>query len=100
MLAGHVCRSFPHEEGLCAGCAAQAAGTLFRGWIGDVGARLAFAVAAGNGEGPAIARFSVANQITGSAAWVAALVMIALADVLTRPASAPDRAPIRRAGKE
>jgi hypothetical protein len=53
-------------------------------WIAGVGARLAFAVAAGNGAGPAIARFSVAHQITGSAAWVAALVMMALADVLTR----------------
>jgi hypothetical protein len=53
-------------------------------WVGGVGARLAFAVAAGNGAGPAIARFSIAHQITGSAAWVAALVMMALADVLTR----------------
>jgi len=53
-------------------------------WIGGVGARLAFAVAATNGAGPAIARFSVAHHITGSAAWVAALVMMALADVLTR----------------
>ena len=53
-------------------------------WIGGVGARLAFAVAATYGAGPAIARFSVAHQITGSAAWVAALVMMALADVLTR----------------
>jgi hypothetical protein len=61
------------------------AGVLAAGmWIGGVGARLAFAVAAGNGAGPAIARFSVAHQITGSAAWVAALVMMALADVLTR----------------
>ena len=53
-------------------------------WIGGVGARLAFAVAATNGAGPVIARFSVAHHITGSAAWVAALVMMALADVLTR----------------
>jgi len=61
------------------------AGILAAGmWIGDVGARLAFAIAAGNGAGPAIARFSVAHQITGSAAWVAALVLMALADVLTR----------------
>jgi hypothetical protein len=60
------------------------AGILATGmWIGGVGARLAFAVAAGNDAGPAIARFSVAHQITGSAAWVAALVMMALADVLT-----------------
>ena len=34
--------------------------------------------------GPAIASLSTANHITGSAAWVAALVMMALADVLTR----------------
>jgi hypothetical protein len=53
-------------------------------WVGGVGARLAFAVAATNGAGPAIARFSVAHHITGSSAWVAALVMMALADVLTR----------------
>ena len=61
------------------------AGILAAGmWIGGVGARLAFAVAATNGAGPAIARFSVAHHITGSSAWVAALVMMALADVLTR----------------
>ena len=53
-------------------------------WVGGVGARLAFAVAASNGAGPAIARFSVTHHITGSAAWVAALIMMALADVLTR----------------
>jgi hypothetical protein len=53
-------------------------------WIGGVGARLAFAIAAGNGAGPAIARFSIAHHITGSSAWVTALVMMALADVLTR----------------
>jgi hypothetical protein len=53
-------------------------------WVGGVGARLVFAVAASNGAGPAIARFSVAHHITGSSAWVAALVMMALADVLTR----------------
>ena len=53
-------------------------------WIVAVGARLAFAIAAGNGAGPAIARFSIAHHITGSSAWVAALVMMALADVLTR----------------
>jgi hypothetical protein len=53
-------------------------------WIGGVGARMAFAFAITHGAGPAIARFSIAHQITGSAAWVAALVMMALADVLTR----------------
>jgi len=61
------------------------AGVLAAGmWVGGVGARLVFAVAASNGLGSAIARFSIAHQITGSAAWVAALIMMALADVLTR----------------
>ena len=58
---------------------------------------MAFAIAASNGAGPAIARFSIAHQITGSAAWIAALIMMALADVLTRlvidlhPRAPPDR---------
>jgi hypothetical protein len=68
-----------------AGRALGRAGWLAAGlWITAVGARMAFAIAASNGAGPAIARFSVAHQITGSAAWVAALIMMALADVLTR----------------
>jgi hypothetical protein len=53
-------------------------------WVGGVGARMAFALTASNGAGPAIARFSIAHHITGSAAWVAALIMMALADVLAR----------------
>jgi hypothetical protein len=61
------------------------AGVLAAGmWIGGVGARMVFYFAATHGAGPAIARFSVAQHITGSAAWTAALVMMALADVLTR----------------
>jgi len=61
------------------------AGVLAAGmWITGVGARMVFAFAATHGAGPAIAAFSVAHHITGSAAWVAALVMMALADVLTR----------------
>jgi hypothetical protein len=59
---------------------ALAAGT----WIAGVGARMAFSFAATHGAGPAIAAFSIAHHITGSAAWTAALVMMALADVLTR----------------
>jgi hypothetical protein len=53
-------------------------------WVGGVGARLAFAVAVSYGAGPAIKSFSVTNHITGPAAWVAALIMMAMADVLTR----------------
>ena len=61
------------------------AGVLAAGmWIAGVGARMAFYFAATHGAGPAIAAFSIAHHITGSAAWTAALVMMALADVLTR----------------
>ncbi len=61
------------------------AGTLAAGmWIAGVGARMLFYFAATHGAGPAIAAFSIAHDITGPAAWTAALVMMALADVLTR----------------
>jgi hypothetical protein len=61
------------------------AGVLAAGmWIAGVGARMAFYFAATHGAGPAIAAFSISHHITGSAAWTAALVMMALADVLTR----------------
>jgi hypothetical protein len=61
------------------------AGVLAAGmWIAGVGARMVFYFAATHGAGPAIARFSIAHHLTGSAAWTAALVMMALADVLTR----------------
>jgi hypothetical protein len=65
------------------------AGVLAAGmWIAGVGARMVFYFAATHGAGPAIAAFSIAHHITGSAAWTAALVMMALADVLTRLAVA------------
>ena len=61
------------------------AGVLAAGmWIAGVGARMVFYFAATHGAGPAIARFSMAHHITGPGAWTAALVMMALADVLTR----------------
>jgi hypothetical protein len=53
-------------------------------WIAGVGARAAFAFAAGHGLGPAIRSFSVRYGLTGPSAWVAALVFMALADVLAR----------------
>ena len=53
-------------------------------WVAGVGGRMVFVFAATHGAGPAIGRFSIAHHVTGSNAWVAALVMMALADVLTR----------------
>ena len=61
------------------------AGALAAGmWIAGVGGRMAFVFAATHGAGPAISRFSITHHITGQGAWVAALVMMALTDVLTR----------------
>jgi hypothetical protein len=48
------------------------------------GGRLAFAVAATNGLGPAIGRFSQSVGIHSQEAWVAALVLMAVADLVVR----------------
>ena len=47
-------------------------------------ARLGFAVAASNGLGPAIARFSARIHVHSQEAWVAALVLMVAADLVTR----------------
>lgn len=47
-------------------------------------ARLGFAVAASNGLGPAIARFSARIHVHSQQAWVAALVLMVAADLVTR----------------
>jgi hypothetical protein len=48
------------------------------------GGRLAFAIAATNGLGPAIARFSQSAGIHSEKAWVAGLVLMAAADLVVR----------------
>jgi hypothetical protein len=50
------------------------------------GARMGFAVAATNGLGPAIGRFSASIGVHSAQAWVAALVLMAVADLVTRAA--------------
>jgi hypothetical protein len=53
-------------------------------WIAGMGSRFAFAVWASHGGAPELARFSVEHHITSSEAWTAALVLMALGEVLTR----------------
>jgi hypothetical protein len=53
-------------------------------WVVGVGARMGFAWAASHGGGPAIERFSLAHSITSSSAWVAALFLMAIAEVVVR----------------
>ena len=80
-IGGLATRLRPGADGRPLGRAGVLAASM---WIAGVGARMAFYFAATHGAGPAIAAFSIAHHITGSAAWTAALVMMALADVLTR----------------
>jgi len=53
-------------------------------WVLGMGARMAFQLWSENGGGDSIARFSVAHQITTDQAWVAAFVLMALTEVVTR----------------
>jgi hypothetical protein len=49
-----------------------------------MGSRFAFSFWASHGGAPDLARFSVAHHITSGDAWTAALVLMALGEVLTR----------------
>ena len=77
-IGGLATRLRPGADGRPLGRAGVLAASM---WIAGVGARMVFYFAATHGAGPAIAAFSIAHHITGPAAWTAALVMMALADV-------------------
>jgi len=81
VIGGLATRLRPGAGGRPLGRAGVLAASM---WIAGVGARMVFYFAATHGAGPAIAAFSIAHHITGSAAWTAALVMMALADVTAR----------------
>ena len=53
-------------------------------WVVGIGCRMIFAFASDHGAGPAITRFSITHSITSADAWVAALVMMALAEATAR----------------
>jgi hypothetical protein len=53
-------------------------------WVVGLGARLAFEEFWSHGGTKAIVNFSVAHDITSQDAWVAALVLMALAEVVSR----------------
>jgi hypothetical protein len=53
-------------------------------WVIGIGSRLAFEEFWSHGGTKAIANFSIAHHITSQDAWVAGLVMMALAEVLSR----------------
>ncbi len=63
---------------------ARAGATAATLWIVGIGFRVVFAFASDHGAGPSIERFSIAHSITSSDTWTAALVLMALAEVVSR----------------
>jgi hypothetical protein len=53
-------------------------------WVVGIGFRMGFAYFSSHGAGPSIDRFSVKHSITSGQAWVAALVLMALSEVVAR----------------
>ncbi len=53
-------------------------------WVAGMGSRFAFAFWASHGGAPQLARFSAEHHITSGDAWTAALVLMALGEVLVR----------------
>ncbi|GAA2302263.1 hypothetical protein OKJ48_43695 [Streptomyces kunmingensis] len=56
-------------------------------WVLGMGARMGFQLWTEHGGADAVGRFSVAHHITGDQAWVAAFVLMALTEVVTRLAT-------------
>lgn len=65
---------------------AKAGGIAAVLWIVGVGTRFAFQLYASHGGASAIARFSASHAITTGNAWVAALLLMALGEAVTRTA--------------
>jgi uncharacterized membrane protein len=53
-------------------------------WVAGIGSRIAFVLYTEHGGAPAIAHFSASHNITTGDTWVDALVLMALAEVVTR----------------
>ncbi|HEV2636766.1 MAG TPA: hypothetical protein VGX23_16560 [Actinocrinis sp.] len=81
LLCGLFTRVFPDGRGGLVSKAGVGAAIL---WIVGMASRTGFAYEANHGGAHAIYTFSVNNQITGSNAWTAALVLMALVQVLAR----------------
>ncbi|MFJ7206563.1 hypothetical protein ACIQWR_23900 [Streptomyces sp. NPDC098789] len=56
-------------------------------WVVGMGARMGFQLWVQHGGAAAVGRFSVTHQITTEKAWVAAFVLMALTEVVTRVAT-------------
>jgi hypothetical protein len=82
---GIVCGTFTHifraQNGKLIGRATGIAAVF---WVLGTGCRIAFALYATHGGGPAIARFSATHRLTGEDAWMDTLFFMALAEVVGR----------------
>jgi hypothetical protein len=81
LLCGLFTRVYPDGGGHLISKAGVAAGAL---WIIGMVARTVFVYEANHGGAHAVYTFSRNNQITGADAWTAALVLMALVQVLAR----------------
>jgi hypothetical protein len=83
LLTGWFTSVRPGPDGYPFAKAGAAAAVL---WVVGVGTRFAFQVYSSHGGAGAIGRFSAANHITSSDAWVAALILMALGEAVARTA--------------
>lgn len=81
LACGATTRLSRGRDGLALAEAGTAAALL---WVAGMAGRAGFEYWATHGGSSEIARFSRDNLITGSAAWTAALLLMALAQVLSR----------------
>jgi hypothetical protein len=65
-------------------------------WLVGMGGRLTFAVWASHGGGETLGRFSIHHDITSGQAWVAALLLMAFAEVAARVGTIVIRAQLSR----
>ena len=84
-LLGGLAGRFTHVRAGSDGVARARAGWVAAAlWVTGIGSRMAFSFLSDHGARHAIAHFSVVNHITGSDAWTAAFVLMALAEVTAR----------------
>jgi len=98
LVLGTLCalytRVYPDHDGVPFARATAVAAAL---WIVGVGSRIAFSLYAQHGGGASIIRFSAHHDITTAQTWVAALVLMALTEVVSRTAILVARGYGRRA---
>jgi hypothetical protein len=89
IACGATTRVWRADDGFAYAKAGVVAAAL---WVIGIGSRLGFEEFATHGGAKAIANFSIAHDITSQNAWVAGLVIMALAEVLARLATIRARA--------